>query len=485
VTSPNGCTAVASQQIGADQSAPGASISANRTTLTCANSSATLTASGGGTYLWSNGSTDAQITVSASGTYSVTVISSSGCTAVASQQIGSDQTAPDAPTLAVTQPTCAVSTGSITVTAPLDGSGKDYEYSRNGGQNWQDEVNFGPLGTGSYSITVRLKNTGCISSATARTLNSVTNCSSERYCTLTQGGWGNKGGKDCYQGTKQPTTTILVSVLSSPLTVGRNGGLFTIPSGASGASCVLAKLPAGGSAVVLPGNYTCDNVPNSLLRGGRFNNVLLGQTITLALNMRKDGGLGNLVLTGNVIRTSAASECGPGGTPVPNTERSFILPQNVLNYLGGNNTVGGLLELANDALGGRQIGGLSLSDVNAAVTTINEAFDNCRFLNGFASTADGARLAVVESSEKVNLTVKAYPNPHNGRVFLQITSPVEGTATIDWYTTTGSRVDALKVNLVQGVNAPIGYDVKSVSPQLIYRVIIGGKSATGTIVSGK
>ncbi len=483
VTSANGCTAVASQQIGADQSAPSASINANRTTLTCVNSTATLTASGGGSYLWNTGAVTAEINVSPSATttYSVTVTSANGCTAVASQQIIVDKAAPDAPTLAVTQPTCAVSTGSITVTAPLDGNGKDYEYSRNDGQSWQDEVSFSALGAGSYSITVRLKNTGCVSSATARSLNAATNCSNERYCTLTQGGWGNKGGKDCYQGTNQPTTTILVSVLSSPLTVGRDGWSFTIPTGSAGASCVLAKLPAGGSAMVLSGNYTCSNVPNSWLKGGRFNNILLGQTITLALNMRKDGSLGNLVLAGNIIKTSAASQCGPGGTPVPDTERSFTIPQQVLSRLGGNNTVSGLLELANDALGGKSIGGLSLSDVNAAVTAINEAFDNCRFLNGFASTADGARLAVAESIE---LTVKAYPNPHNGRVFLQITSPVDGTATIDWYTTTGSRVDAMKVNLVQGVNTPVGYDVKSMLPHLIYRVIIGGKSATGTIISG-
>ncbi|WP_166693297.1 hypothetical protein, partial [Fibrivirga algicola] len=428
---------------------------------------------------------DAQITVDASGTYSVTVTSPNGCTAVASQPISSDQTSPNAPTLSVTQPTCTVSTGSITVTAPLDGNGNDFEYSRNGGQSWQDGVTFSALSTGSYDITVRLKNTGCVSLATTRVLSPATNCSNEQYCTLTQGGWGNKGGKDCYQGTKQPTTTILVSILSSPLTVGSNGGTFTIPAGQDGANCVLGKLPATGSPAVIPGNYTCSNIPKSLLKGTALNNVLLGQTITLALNMRKDGNLGNLVLAGNTIRTSAASECGPGGTPVPDTERSFTIPQDVLNYLGGNRTVGGLLELANRALGGQSIGSLNLSTVNTAVTTINEAFDNCRFLNGFSNSSTGARIAVAQSAEKVELTVKAYPNPHNGRVFLQITSPVEGTASIDWYTISGSKIDALKVNVVQGVNEPVSYDVKNALPQLIYRVIVGGKSATGTIISGK
>ncbi|GAA4454028.1 hypothetical protein GCM10023189_19980 [Nibrella saemangeumensis] len=97
-----------------------------------------------------------------------------------------------------------------------------------------------------------------------------------------------------------------------------------------------------------------------------------------------------------------------------------------------------------------------------------------------------ARIATAtESAETTELTVKAFPNPHNGRVFLQITSPVDGTANIDWYTTSGSKVDALKVNVQKGVNEPVSYEVKGNQAHLLYRVTVGGKSASGTIISGK
>ncbi|GAA4454024.1 hypothetical protein GCM10023189_19970 [Nibrella saemangeumensis] len=97
----------------------------------------------------------------------------------------------------------------------------------------------------------------------------------------------------------------------------------------------------------------------------------------------------------------------------------------------------------------------------------------------------GARVGVAENAARNKLTVSTYPNPHNGRVFLQINSPVDGIADIDWFTTSGSKVDALKVNVHKGVNEPVGYDVPGNNTQLIYRVNVGGSSTSGTIISGK
>ncbi|WP_345243061.1 hypothetical protein, partial [Nibrella saemangeumensis] len=105
--------------------------------------------------------------------------------------------------------------------------------------------------------------------------------------------------------------------------------------------------------------------------------------------------------------------------------------------------------------------------------------------NCACNTNVNARIASTESAETSELKVNAYPNPHNGRVFLQIDSPVAGTADIDWYTVGGHKVDALKVNVQKGVNEPVGYDVKGNHMQLIYRVSVGGKSTSGTILSGK
>jgi gliding motility-associated-like protein len=54
-------------------------IIANGPTEFCAGESVTLTAAGGGDYLWSTGSTNTQITVNSSGTFTVTVTAPNGC----------------------------------------------------------------------------------------------------------------------------------------------------------------------------------------------------------------------------------------------------------------------------------------------------------------------------------------------------------------------------------------------------------------------
>ncbi|MBK9105729.1 MAG: proprotein convertase P-domain-containing protein [Saprospiraceae bacterium] len=95
VTNANGCTATASTTITVNP-IPTAGITVAETSGTtnndgtiCAGASATLTASGGGTYLWSTGATTMAITVTPVGTtpYTVTVTNASGCTATASTTI--------------------------------------------------------------------------------------------------------------------------------------------------------------------------------------------------------------------------------------------------------------------------------------------------------------------------------------------------------------------------------------------------------------
>jgi gliding motility-associated-like protein len=84
VTNANGCSATATQTITVNP-VPVATISGN----TSACGSVTLTASGGGTYLWDGGSNpnSATNTFTASGTYTVTVTGANGCTASASANV--------------------------------------------------------------------------------------------------------------------------------------------------------------------------------------------------------------------------------------------------------------------------------------------------------------------------------------------------------------------------------------------------------------
>ena len=74
------------------------------------------------------------------------------------------------PTASVTvQPTCTTPTGTIVITAP---TGANLEYSVNG-TTYQASTSFSLLAPASYNVTVRNTTNGCVSTATAVTINAV------------------------------------------------------------------------------------------------------------------------------------------------------------------------------------------------------------------------------------------------------------------------------------------------------------------------
>ncbi|MFT3793487.1 choice-of-anchor L domain-containing protein [Flavobacterium sp.] len=78
-------------------------------------------------------------------------------------------TIPNAPTVAVVQPTCSVNTGTISVSAPL---GVNLEYSINNGINFQSGTSFAGVAAGAnYNVVVRNALTGCTSTATVAAVN--------------------------------------------------------------------------------------------------------------------------------------------------------------------------------------------------------------------------------------------------------------------------------------------------------------------------
>ncbi|GAB3702538.1 hypothetical protein GCM10027592_32050 [Spirosoma flavus] len=94
VTATNGCTATATAQVFQDNVAPSVSINPASATLSCTNTSVSLTASGNGTYQWSTGATSPTISVTTAGTYSVTLTASNGCVSSTSAQVVQDNTQP-------------------------------------------------------------------------------------------------------------------------------------------------------------------------------------------------------------------------------------------------------------------------------------------------------------------------------------------------------------------------------------------------------
>jgi len=209
----------------------------------------------------------------------------------------------------------------------------------------------------------------------------------EDYCTYTQGYWGKD--LDGQNAAKNPNIAIrlaqLQGLLEEPMTVGVLGVRSltfwyddTQVPAIHDEICIFKRLPAGGQPSALPegaGDMTFDgncNTTPSLLDpkkpDGRFKNVFLGQVIAYSLNLRLDDG-----------PPLTAPICTPFWTWPKDggLGTEYTIPDSVMTALGPNPTFGGLLTLANEALAGLHpelIGAL-----NTAVSTINEAYDECRW----------------------------------------------------------------------------------------------------------
>ncbi|MBK9320643.1 MAG: hypothetical protein IPM91_18890 [Bacteroidetes bacterium] len=126
-----------------------ANVSTSGSTNFCQGGSVTLTAAAGNSYSWTNGQTTQAITVSQSGSYSVSVNNGTGCAAVSAPiQV----TVNSAPTANITSTGNTICQGQTTLTSS---PGSSYLWS-NGATTQTIQVN----NAGSYSVVVS-GSTGC------------------------------------------------------------------------------------------------------------------------------------------------------------------------------------------------------------------------------------------------------------------------------------------------------------------------------------
>jgi|GEM_PF-1219784 len=181
-----GCTSVASASVtvNAQPSPPAAPTASTTIQPTCALATGTIVVSAplGATYEYSldggtyqSGVTFALVSVGGGHTVTARLIASPTCISPASPSmtVNAVPTVPATPTASVTvQPTCAVPTGTIVVSAPL---GATYEYSLDGG-TYQSGVTFALVSVGGgHTVTARLiASPTCISPASpSMTVNAV------------------------------------------------------------------------------------------------------------------------------------------------------------------------------------------------------------------------------------------------------------------------------------------------------------------------
>ncbi|WP_162946179.1 gliding motility-associated C-terminal domain-containing protein [Chitinophaga barathri] len=160
----DGCTSTASSAVIPAQPASPAAPAANVTAPTCTVATGTISVTEVAGLTYSINGTDYQPSGTfagiAQGSYNITARNSDGCTSTATQAVVPAQPpAPAAPVVAITAPTCTITTGSITVT---ETAGLTYSIN---GTDYQATGIFTNLAPGTYNVSVR-NTQSCTSTAT-------------------------------------------------------------------------------------------------------------------------------------------------------------------------------------------------------------------------------------------------------------------------------------------------------------------------------
>jgi hypothetical protein len=271
-------------------------------------------------------------------------------------------------------------------------------------------------------------------------------CEVDALCSFTQGFYGNYGGKF----NNVPTIEIVRSLLKdNPLVVGKPGRSLKFNYNA--ADCIVARLPAGKTATTLPdiGNAnmnqnTCQTpTPIPVDSQGKFQNVFLGQTITLSLNARLSPWMNLFPLTESFCTQGAlAGRDGKLGTPddmvnpASAVETYHIHPTvlTALDNLGLPRLVAGLIELCNRGLAAQPTGGASLAAISSAADAINNGFDGCRFIvecgdervtiGPGTKLTDGAGSATLMPAGPTQFELRQNaPNPFNPATSIRLAIP--------------------------------------------------------------
>ena len=284
-------------------------------------------------------------------------------------------------------------------------------------------------------------------------------------------------------------------------------------------------MPAGGGAANLGGSLdlrTASTSSSLLSRNtGRFNNVLIGQTIAMWFNVNIPGNnlpnsksFGDFDLRGLECKTtivtlepSSNSTCAVPFAGTVTVRTAF--PQSVVKALIArkNTTVNELMKMANEALGGtaKTINGASLSDINGALDALISAFHGGKYFDKFegdilgcvittpptskinvASPVEDAAAVKVEASNAA-VVLSAFPNPYIDQVIFNVTVKNAGKGSLVIYNMLGQKVaNVFEGNMQANSTQTIRYNVPFAQRKnLVYVFRQNDTTNTGKLINGK
>ncbi|HET6255321.1 MAG TPA: hypothetical protein VFE32_14670 [Puia sp.] len=412
------------------------------------------------------------------GTYYVTVKGGDGgCLSTPATVTIRPSPALPVPTLSITQATCMINTGSITVTSPVD-TGLLYSID---GITYQSDTVISPVSPGTYQVTVK-DNAGCVSgSAAAQILPPPTSCNS---CSAASHSPFNGFMLSANPGY---ATTLWFNLHTSLAAdqLAANGDYLLFTGGTLGFSGINSSID---STVALPdGEIIADNTvttPSTSFNstrniwitrvplGYQSNDIFVtGAAISSSSGFTLSGTSNSTLLSGSWTSDKTFSSQWWYGLACyqPTFSTSEV---GSVNCADGVPITGHSSGTPNNQTGGLVSGGSSNGGSN---------------YTGNFSTMDDFTACVIPLPVPTKIQMNVYPNPYQSTVYFNITTSVSGTGSLEFYNLLGEQLGVIeetqfRAGVPQTLTVPMTIAHKQA---VVYIFRIGSKKVEGTLLPQK
>jgi predicted esterase len=426
------------------------------------------------------------------GSYSVTAETHGGCiSSAAAAVIYPVPSAPAQPAIAIVQPTCTVPTGAIAINTPVD----TLSYSIDG-TTYQSNPDFNSLTVGSYSVTAETHD-GCVSSGTAAVIYPSPSSPAEPAvavvqptCTVSTGAIDIAAPADTgfmysingqtfenyssFSGLQANNYTVVIRNSAGCLSPSVAAVIYTQPITPMMPAIAVVQpscaVPTGAIDITSPGVpglvYSVNGT--TYQSGPNFSSLAPGNYTVTAQD------------SAGCVSPSAAAII-EALTAAPSAP-TFDIQQPSCSSATGTIliTSPGSADLMYSVDGKTYLADTSLTNLAPGTYQITAKNDS-----GCVSTS--APAVVLTEPVYCNVIIGVYPNPYQGEVFFNITSPYTGKGLLTFYNLLGERMNTtIETDFVASnpvtITVPMGFANRQ---PVIYLLTIGKKKVQGTLLPEK